>query len=185
MLGELASTLRIVGGDCDEGVIAMKGASARSITASVLGLAALPGGAAFPRPLAPSPVLALAGRWAGLGTMTPASGPAEPFKCVITYVPNSDGTQVKQNLRCKGEQSKIDAATQLLIDDGKVTGKWQDNIYSLDGTVSGTFRCDGLRPQARRRLLSGQHDHHQFTLRAAIKARPQRHERHEGNGCPC
>jgi hypothetical protein len=122
----------------------MKGASARSIAASVLGLAALPGGAAFSETTAPSPVLALAGRWAGLATMTPASGPAEPFKCVMTYVPNSDGTQVKQNLRCKGEQSKIDAATQLLIDDGKVTGKWQDNIYALDGTVSGTFSATGF-----------------------------------------
>lgn len=122
----------------------MKGASAKSIAASVLGLAALTGGTAFSETNAPSPVLALAGRWAGLATMTPASGPAEPFKCVMTYVPNSDGTQVSQNLRCKGEQSKIDAATQLLIDDGKVTGKWQDNIYALDGTVSGTFNATGF-----------------------------------------
>ena len=36
--------LRIVGGDCDEGVIAMKGAL---ITASVLGLTALPNGVAY------------------------------------------------------------------------------------------------------------------------------------------
>ena len=122
----------------------MKSASARSITASVLGLAALPGGAAFSETTAPSPVLALAGRWSGLGTMTLASGTAESFKCVMTYVPNSDGTEVKQNLRCKGEQSKIDAAAQLLIDNGKVTGKWQDNVYALDGTVSGTLNAKGF-----------------------------------------
>jgi hypothetical protein len=122
----------------------MMGASAKSITASVMSLAALPSGTAFSETTSPSLVLALAGRWSGSATMTPVSGPAEPFKCVITYFPNSDGTQVKQNLRCKGAQSKIDAVTQLLIDDGKVTGKWQDNVYSLDGTVSGTSNATGF-----------------------------------------
>ena len=44
-----------------------------------------------------NPILALRGRWAGIATLTPASGPTEPYKCVATYFPSGDGSSVKQN----------------------------------------------------------------------------------------
>jgi hypothetical protein len=114
------------------------------IAASFVALAAVETGPALSDALPSDAVLSLAGRWSGSGTLTPATGPAEDFKCVITYFPSSDGLQVKQNLRCKGPQSKFDAATSLQIADGKVTGKWQDNVYSLNGTVSGIVKDGGL-----------------------------------------
>lgn len=88
-------------------------------------------------------VRGLAGRWAGQGTLTLASGPAEAFQCVMTYFPSADGSQMKQNLRCKGSQSKLEAATHLSIKGGNVTGKWEDKVYSLNGTVSGTMKEGG------------------------------------------
>jgi hypothetical protein len=89
-------------------------------------------------------ILALAGRWAGDGTLTPASGPAEPFKCVITYFPSEDGSRVRQNLRCKNTGFEFDGSAHLQISEGKVSGRWQDNVYSLDGTVKGSVKADGF-----------------------------------------
>lgn len=86
----------------------------------------------------------LAGRWSGEGVMTLASGPRESFKCVVTYFPSEDGSRVKQNLRCKGASYNFDAATHLQIAQGRVTGLWEDKVYSLGGSVNGTVTQDGF-----------------------------------------
>lgn len=93
---------------------------------------------------ADEPIVRLAGRWAGPGVMTPSAGPAENFKCVITYFSNDSGSQVRQNLRCRGASYRFDAATYLDINNGRVTGRWMDNVYSLSGTVDGTVTASGF-----------------------------------------
>ncbi len=40
------------------------------------------------------PIRNLAGRWAGNGTVIPASGPSERFKCVFSYFPSDGGGRV-------------------------------------------------------------------------------------------
>ena len=89
-------------------------------------------------------ILSLAGRWAGKGTMIPASGPSESFRCMVTYFPSRNGSLLRQNLRCKSASYQLDGATQLQITAGKVTGRWQDKVNSLEGTVSGTVTPDGF-----------------------------------------
>ena len=86
----------------------------------------------------------LAGRWAGMGTVVPASGPSQDFKCVITYFPSEDGLQVRQNLRCKNDGYSFDAATELRINGGVITGRWQDNINPINGTIDGAVTSDGF-----------------------------------------
>ena len=97
-----------------------------------------------------APILSLAGRWAGTGLMVPASGPTETFRCVVTYFPTENGSRLRQNLRCKSASYQFDGATQLQINAGKVTGRWQDKVNSLDGAVSGNMTPDGFHI-----LLSG------------------------------
>jgi hypothetical protein len=92
----------------------------------------------------PSPILALAGRWAGTGTLVPISGPNESFKCVVTYFPSKDGSQIKQNLRCQSESFKFDAATELRIEAERITGQWIEKINSFTGTVAGKVTSDGF-----------------------------------------
>lgn len=115
-------------------------------TLSCVVLALLWGSAVDARSVAQAdePIVKLAGRWAGQGIVTPSSGPSESFKCVITYFPSEDGSQVKQNLRCRGVNYRFDAATHLNIEDRRVKGKWTDNIYSLSGTVAGTVTDSGF-----------------------------------------
>jgi hypothetical protein len=90
------------------------------------------------------PILSLAGRWAGNATLVWASGPPEPYTCVATYFPTDNGARLTQNLRCKSANYHFDGSTQLQIAAGKITGRWQDKINNLDGTVNGTVKPDGF-----------------------------------------
>jgi hypothetical protein len=90
------------------------------------------------------PIAGLTGRWSGRGLVVPARGAQEDLKCIVTYMGNGNGTQVKQNLRCQGANYKLDTAIHLLINGNRVTGRWADRVHSLGGTVSGTVTPDGL-----------------------------------------
>jgi|CeladaMinimDraft_18_1061708.scaffolds.fasta_scaffold00013_157 hypothetical protein len=68
----------------------------------------------------------LAGRWSGEGTVKPATGPAERFNCVVTYIPQGNSTRLRQNLRCKSANYQLDAATHLELRGERVVGRWQD-----------------------------------------------------------
>jgi hypothetical protein len=91
-----------------------------------------------------NPILALAGRWAGMATMTLASGPNEAFRCVVTYFPGEAGASLRQNLRCKSPNYQFEGVAHLKIAAGKVSGKWEDRINSLHGTVNGSVTPDGF-----------------------------------------
>jgi hypothetical protein len=93
---------------------------------------------------ATNPILSLAGRWAGTATLVPASGPNELYSCVATYFPTDNGARVRQNLRCKSTNYQFDGATHLQIADGKISGRWQDKINNIDGTVSGSVKPNGF-----------------------------------------
>jgi hypothetical protein len=110
-------------------------------TAIVLGCASTANMAALP---SSDPLARLSGRWAGDAVMTSMSGAPENFKCVVTYLPARDGSGMRQNLRCKGESMKLDAATLLHVEGKKVTGQWEDKINSLAGHVRGEVTKDGF-----------------------------------------
>jgi hypothetical protein len=112
----------------------------------------------------PDPIAGLTGRWSGQGTVIPARGAQENLQCIVTYLGNENGTQVRQNLRCKSANYKLDTATHLLIMGNQVIGRWVDKVYSLGGTISGTVTPDGIDV-----LLSGQF----FTAKMTIAATSQ------------
>lgn len=89
-------------------------------------------------------IRSLAGRWAGEGRVLPARGSAEAFKCVVTYFPSNDGAAVRQNLRCQSSNYKLDAATELTISGQRVSGRWEDNINALTGSIAGQVTPDGF-----------------------------------------
>lgn len=90
------------------------------------------------------PLAHLMGRWVGNAVMTTSSGPAN-FKCVVTYIARKDGPGVRQNMRCdNGADFKLQAATDLAFDGGKVTGHWKDPINEIEGTVLGNVTPAGF-----------------------------------------
>jgi len=120
----------------------------RLLTAAAISALCLGGLGADPQGASaslPDSFSSLAGRWSGNGTVKPATGPAERFNCVVTYIPQGSSTRLRQNLRCKSDNYKLDAATHLELRGDKVVGRWQDNIYTgLNGTVSGTVKDGGF-----------------------------------------
>jgi hypothetical protein len=90
------------------------------------------------------PIMALGGRWAGMASVTPDSGPDQAYSCVGTYFPADNGARLTQNLRCKSDSYQLDASTQLQIAGTKITGRWQDKVNNLDGIINGTVKPDGF-----------------------------------------
>ena len=76
--------------------------------------------------------------------MVPISGPNQSFRCVATYFPSKDGSQVRQNLRCQSQDLHFDAATELRIEAGRITGQWTEKVYSLSGSIAGNVTSDGF-----------------------------------------
>ncbi len=100
------------------------------------------------------PLARLAGRWVGNAVMTQTSGQPANFKCVVTYLPQKDGPGMQQNLRCdNGADFKLHAATELLVSGGKVTGRWQDKINEIDGTVAGNVTATGFEVELQGRFF--------------------------------
>lgn len=92
-------------------------------------------------------LVSLSGRWVGKAVMITMSGPQANFKCIVTYLPSEGGAGLNQNLRCESGDFKLHAATQLIFDGDKVTGRWQDKINEVDGTVLGAMTPTGFEVQ--------------------------------------
>ena len=106
------------------------------------------------------PLTRLAGRWVGLAVMTPKSGPASNFKCIVTYLPRKGAPGMEQNLRCdNGADFKLHAATELVVEGETITGRWKDKINEIDGSLSGNVTPDGFDVR-----LTGRH----FDARMAV-----------------
>lgn len=118
--------------------------AAYALSALVLSAAATGLALAAPPPGLSADALGwLMGRWAGHGNLIPASGTPEAYKCVVTYRRGDDGL-VQQNLRCNGQDSKLDASTHLRIEGERVTGSWEEHTHSLSGDVKGTMTAAGF-----------------------------------------
>lgn len=118
----------------------------RTALASLGLFATLGGGSAILSAAAPGhePITRLLGRWAGNGSVIPVSGPAEAFKCVVTYRSGANTAMLQQNLRCKGANYDLDAATSLNIAEDKVTGTWEERLKALGGEVQGRVTNTGF-----------------------------------------
>lgn len=91
-----------------------------------------------------NPVLNLPGRWSGPGNIVMSDGTSEQMRCVATYFVESNGTSVKQNLRCASQGYKIDAITNLKVADGRVSGAWEERTWATTGSIRGGIQGDGF-----------------------------------------
>jgi hypothetical protein len=91
-----------------------------------------------------TPVNDLPGRWSGWGSVTMANGNSEQVKCVATYFVNGGGSLLQQNLRCASMSYKIDATANLKVNNGQVSGEWQEKTYAATGEVAGQITDDGF-----------------------------------------
>ena len=91
---------------------------------------------ALPARTETNPVTELPGRWSGWGTVTFANGSSEQLKCIATYFVEG-GSNVRQNLRCANQSYNIDSEAKLSVNNGRVTGAWEEKRWSATGSVAG------------------------------------------------
>lgn len=90
-----------------------------------------------------------AGRWAGWGQLGLSNGNVERMKCVTTYKVAKGGNAATQNFRCTSTSYRFDAVVEYKATGGKVSGTWNERIYSIGGDVAGTYSSNTLQYIAR------------------------------------
>lgn len=77
----------------------------------------------------------LPGKWTGWGSIQMANGNSERVKCIAEYAVK--GANVLQNLRCASQSYRIDATAKLNVQNGEVSGDWEEKSYSAVGSIAG------------------------------------------------
>jgi hypothetical protein len=111
----------------------------RSVAASAVafGLLALP---LLPRMAGAEgvgPLSRLAGSWGGSGTARFEGGQSERLNCRGHYTIKAGGSGVGLALRCASASAKIDMRSSLVVQNGRVTGSWEERTFNAMGSVSG------------------------------------------------
>ena len=130
-----------------EGELVMKWFSSSFVNLVVAGaclIATASGLRALTSPADVKTIASLAGRWAGLGNVVPSSGRPLAYKCVVTYRPGKGKIHLRQRLRCKNGKMRLEAATNLHFENGRVTGYWEDKINNMGGRVRGKVTKSGF-----------------------------------------
>jgi hypothetical protein len=91
-----------------------------------------------------NPVSDLAGYWTGTGSVVLTNGNTEQVKCAVIYKVSPNGREVKQSLRCASPAYNINAAAELQVNSGAVSGKWEEKNYSQTGDVTGKLTDAGF-----------------------------------------
>src|SRR5262249_33534823 len=71
-------------------------------------------------------------------------GSSEQMRCIATYFVESNGSAVRQNLRCASQGYKIDAITNLKVSEGRVSGAWEERTWATTGSIKGNVSGDGV-----------------------------------------
>jgi hypothetical protein len=86
----------------------------------------------------------LAGRWSGSGSARYTDGSNESLRCVVTYAPQHQAGDMRQNIRCKGVNFELELRGAWSIKAGHIAGTWNETTYSLEGTLTGASVADGF-----------------------------------------
>jgi hypothetical protein len=104
------------------------------------------GPTALPALAATGPFAALAGSWAGGGTIQPGNGTTERIRCNAHYRPRgSSGYEIDLDLRCASDSYNFELTGQFSADAGNhISGQWTERTRNIGGNAIGTARGDRL-----------------------------------------
>ncbi len=83
---------------------------------------------------------ALAGSWAGSGTVLVSGGNNERIRCRATYTLRDQGDSVDLNLRCASDSYNFDLVSKVRYAGGAVSGDWSETSRNASGTISGKIK---------------------------------------------
>ena len=103
---------------------------------------------------APGPFAALAGAWAGTGTLTMADGATESLRCRANYDVSGTGTGLKISLRCASQSYNFDLGGNVNYQDGRISGTWSEASRNVSGSISGRATANQVDAAARSEGMS-------------------------------
>jgi hypothetical protein len=84
---------------------------------------------------ASGPFAALAGNWAGGGTVTLDDGSKERLRCRASYEPA--GPSMTMTLTCASDAYKFQLSANVIDQGGAISGSWSEASRGVAGTLSG------------------------------------------------
>ena len=103
-------------------------------TAVLAAVALLPGSASYAQS---APFAGMAGVWSGSGTITLDSGASERIRCRATYAVSGDGSGLNQNLVCASDSYKFDLKSDVIANNGLLSGTWSEASRNVTGSLEG------------------------------------------------
>jgi hypothetical protein len=84
-----------------------------------------------------APFAGLAGFWSGAGTVTLDDGSSEKIRCRATYAVSGNGSGLNQTLVCASDSYKFDLRTNVVAEQGSISGSWSESSRGINGSLSG------------------------------------------------
>jgi hypothetical protein len=84
---------------------------------------------------ASGPFAALAGNWAGGGTVTLDDGSKERLRCRASY--EVAGPSMNMTLTCASDAYKFQLAANVVDQGGAISGSWTETSRAVSGTLTG------------------------------------------------
>ena len=122
---------------------------------------------------APSPFRAMAGSWAGGGTISTPDGGHERLRCRASYDVGGGGDQLSLNLRCASDSYTFDLTSNAEYRGGVITGQWSEASRNASGTLEGHASGDHIDAAARGQNFSANLSLTTRGGRQTVSIRPQ------------
>jgi len=103
---------------------------------------------------AASPFRAMAGSWAGGGTLSMQNGEQERLRCRAAYDVGGGGEQLRLNIRCASDSYNIDLSSDVAYRGGTISGQWSEASHNASGTIEGRASGDRIEAEARGETFS-------------------------------
>jgi hypothetical protein len=84
-----------------------------------------------------APFAGLAGYWSGAGSVTLDDGSSEKIRCRATYAVSGNGSGLNQTLTCASDSYKFDLKTNVVAEQGSLSGSWSESSRGINGNLSG------------------------------------------------
>jgi len=120
-----------------------------------------------------SPFRAMAGSWAGGGTISTANGGQERLRCRASYNVVGGGDQLSLNLRCASDSYTFDLTSNVEYRGGAISGEWSEASRNASGTLEGRAKGDHIDAAARGQNFSADLSLTTRGGRQTVSIRPQ------------
>ena len=94
---------------------------------------------------AANPFTELGGTWSGGGEVHFSDGKSERISCRAYYTPKGSGEEMGLAIRCASISYKIEIRANLMNENGRLSGRWEERTFNAEGDVTGKASSGNIR----------------------------------------